>query len=378
MHLDDADIDLTIDLNGYSINRGLYSPIADGLIFKIDDGTLTIVDYVGTGKITGANNTGNGGAFLVEYGTLNIGGGIITGNKAENGAAIYCDDLDDAYINVDGGKISGNTAEEGGGGIYVYNGYLTVEGGEISGNTAKKGGGIYWESRNAAYLIGGEITGNTAEEGGVYVEDYGKIYLGGELVIDRNAGGNLYLSDEDIRIYNAAGQSNSIPNAPLTIGANIGITAMDTNVLLSGDNSMFDEFNHKFLHADDSSYIIKIVYDAADNDHHYKLYYSNCVDANGDHICDDCGDFLSTVVNLIGYDSQTKSATVFVPAAGTYTLIFADYEGKALRHMDMVEFAFTAGLNIVSQEVETFTLDSGDKVMLMQNLIPVCTALNLK
>ena len=38
----------------------------------------------------------------------------ITGNTAQYGGAIYCDDLDDAHIYIKGGTITGNTATEDG------------------------------------------------------------------------------------------------------------------------------------------------------------------------------------------------------------------------------------------------------------------------
>jgi hypothetical protein len=48
--------------------------------------------------------------------------------------------------------------------------------------------------------------------------------------------------------------------------------------------------------------------------------------------------------------------------------------------VDIVEYEFTEGINVVPQEITTFTLASGDKVMLwhdMVNLVPVCDALTI-
>ena len=156
-----------------------------------------------------------GGAFWVEYGTLRIKGGEISGNTAEYGGAIYCNDLDDAYIYVEGGKLVGNKATEDGGAIYMYDGYLEITGGEISGNTAKNGAGIYWVSDNAAFLTGGKIINNNASvSGGVFVETDGDVYVGGDVTITGNGNGNLYLYNGAC-ISNARGQEDGIPNKPL-------------------------------------------------------------------------------------------------------------------------------------------------------------------
>jgi hypothetical protein len=67
--------------------------------------------------ITGANNIGNGGAFLVDNGILNLNmsalyieGGTITGNYATNGSGIYWNS--DGVLVMDGGVISGNVVPD--------------------------------------------------------------------------------------------------------------------------------------------------------------------------------------------------------------------------------------------------------------------------
>ena len=84
---------------------------------------------------------------------------------------------------------------------------------------------------------------------------------------------------------------------------------------------------------------------------------------------------------LYNYNSQTKEATVFVTKPSRYSLIFADYENESLKNVDIVEYDFAEGINTVVQEVTSFALASGDKVMLwydMINLVPVCEALTIK
>ena len=67
--------------------------------------------------------------------------------------------------------------------------------------------------------------------------------------------------------------------------------------------------------------------------------------------------------------------------AGKYAVVFADYENEKLANVDIVEYEFKEGINAVPQEIISFTLASGDKVMLwydMVNLAPVCEALTVK
>lgn len=271
-YMNNGNLDITLDLNGHTIDRGLKTEKIGGEVFRVQNGKLTIIDSVGTGKITGGNNADSGGAFVVQYGKLYIKGGEISGNKATYGGAIYCDDLNDAYIFIEGGKLVGNTADFKGGAIFMYNGYLEISGGEISGNTAEKGAGVYWESRNKAYLIGGSIINNNATEGkgGVYVEDWGgKVYVGGDIHITGNGNGNLYL--DGACIYNACGQDGA-PNKPLTSDARIGISASDIEELISADESGFREGDFRQMYSDSNQYFIRSVYDAEDKDHVHKLY----------------------------------------------------------------------------------------------------------
>lgn len=90
-------------------------------------------------------------------------------------------------------------------------------------------------------------------------------------------------------------------------------------------------------------------------------------------------DFETIIVN---YDENTKSAMVTVKEAGTYSLIFAKYgEGNRLDKVDIVEYAFDKGENIVPQRLTDFTLGTGDKIMLWQdmiNLVPMCEAYIVK
>ena len=116
---------VTLDLNGYTLNRGLTECRDLGSVIRVEPGaTLTVKDSSNnnSGVITGGASWNGGG--ICNHGTLTVEGGTISGNKA----------LHNAY--------------GGGGGIYngSYNGSkatLTLKGGVIAYNEARNGGGVY-------------------------------------------------------------------------------------------------------------------------------------------------------------------------------------------------------------------------------------------
>lgn len=132
-----------------------------------------------TGGEIKTNNAKNGGGVALDKGgTLELFGGKIINNTAENignGGGICVGTIEDTDENtgtltMTGGEISGNTAN-GGGGIAVLHGTFTMSKGKVSGNTAaKKGGGILGFSLRKAKgeitVSGGEISSNTAGSSG--------------------------------------------------------------------------------------------------------------------------------------------------------------------------------------------------------------------
>jgi len=116
---------LVLDLNGYTLDRGLTECVDLGSVIRVEPGAaLTIKDSSNdnSGVITGGASWNGGG--ICNHGTLTFKGGTISGNKS----------LHDTY--------------GGGGGIYngSYEGSkatLTLEGGVIEYNKARNGGGIY-------------------------------------------------------------------------------------------------------------------------------------------------------------------------------------------------------------------------------------------
>ena len=182
---------VTIDLNGYTIDRGLAAsdPVDDGYVIKVYSGSLTLNDSSatnsdrtnGTGKITGGNTTGSGGGVYVinhsggAHFTLN--GGNIVGNAAKgNGGGAGVNHYSDFTMN--GGVIEDNVAGEDGGGVWVTEDKsFTLNAGVIRGNSAKNGGGAIASN---ATLAGGTIANNTAiSDGGGY---YGGAIMSGTVI----------------------------------------------------------------------------------------------------------------------------------------------------------------------------------------------------
>ena len=108
---------------------------------------------------------------------------------------------------------------------------------------------------------------------------------------------------------------------------------------------------------------------------------SEHTDADKDAVCDVCKEYAYTEATIVNYNKKTMEATVFVTKPCKYSLIFADYEDTRLANVDIVEYDFVEGINVVPQEVTKFTLASDDKVMLwydMTDCVPICEALTIK
>lgn len=179
---------LTLDLNGHTLDRNLDSQESDGCAVK-NSGTLTITDtsLSGSGTITGGCNSGSGGGILNE-GTLNINGGILSGNKAQEGGAIANEN--DGTLNLNGGSITNNRAVDFGGGAIVNKGTMTMSGGTITENVSAMNGGGVWTSGTFT-ISGGAIKENQASggnNGGGICYRLGTLKLSGSPVITGNTG----------------------------------------------------------------------------------------------------------------------------------------------------------------------------------------------
>ena len=179
---------VTLDLNGYTIDRHLNKPNDDYVIYV--EGDLTIRDSSatdkdnsnGTGKITDGytlQKDGGGSCVCIYGGTFTLTGGSIEendgigvrilwggsftmsgGSIAKNvyhGVALEGQSL----CTMTGGCISNN----GDSGVFVSGGTLIISGGIIEGNAAAYGGGVYINSGTFS-MEGGSIESNNATYGG--------------------------------------------------------------------------------------------------------------------------------------------------------------------------------------------------------------------
>ena len=150
--------DVVLDLNGHTISRK-----GDGKIFVVY-GKLTIIDSVGTGKLTnatdGALDIRGGGYVLMQ-------GGSIEGNHNAT-QTVYAVYVNDSTFEMTGGTIKNNRAF-GIKNIYAYNSTVIIDGTaqvlccEEDGcehNVRKYTDSIVLNARTKLYLDGGNIKGN--------------------------------------------------------------------------------------------------------------------------------------------------------------------------------------------------------------------------
>lgn len=193
----------TLDIFGGKITGGKVSGNGGGGAIALDD-SKCVVDMYG-GEISGNNGNKFGGAIFLNSadkkgGTVNIYGGLIANNKAQNGGVIYssCG----GTVNLVGGTISGNKATNGDGGVInMAGGTVTISGAKLTGNTSSRyGGAVYLYNGVTATMTGGEISGNQAasEGGAVHVYGTSTFNLSGGKITGNSSvdGGAIYLNRE--------------------------------------------------------------------------------------------------------------------------------------------------------------------------------------
>ncbi len=212
--------DITLDLNGHKINRGLKKASSNGEVIQLNNKSkLTICDTSSEqeGMITGGYSSNGGGGIHIKGGSLILKSGKIHGNKSnEGGGGIYLAASgiagDGSQLIMSGGEISNNSAVKGtltkkhkGGAIYINYGSAAIKGGVIKDNKATGSGGAIYANRGGIIrsntplnISGGTFSGNSAEEGGaIYIQD-GQATIGTATFESNTAsskGGAIYCND---------------------------------------------------------------------------------------------------------------------------------------------------------------------------------------
>ena len=266
---------VTLNMNGYTIDRRLTEDEKNGEVICIDEGADIIIN---NGTITGGfSNNGAGGIHVKKGAKLTLNEVNLVGNGADgNGGAIY---INNGTVNIVNSALSFNEAGKNGGAIYVCDGNLSIDKNTVlSYNVAKnEGGAIYIDSKADKVKIEGYYIGNKAtEEGGaVYVNSSingeNGVNIGNAEMIGNiayaNGGGAVYVdSDNDILLY---GQVIMHGNSPdnlhisaekaikennMTVGSKVGIfTSWDVT-----ESAPYKTKNPQYYFSDKLGYDIKV------------------------------------------------------------------------------------------------------------------------
>ena len=159
-------------------------------VLTINDGAIGIENY--------PNTATDGGAIYNVAGTVNINGGSISYNSAnDDGGGIHSDG---GSINMTGGSISYNSSTNNRGGV-ILTGSTTMNmsgSSSISDNiAANNDGGVYIGSNASLTINGGSITGNTAQHyAGIRV--YGTLNMSSGNINENSAtdySGGVYIAE---------------------------------------------------------------------------------------------------------------------------------------------------------------------------------------
>ncbi len=238
---------VTIDLNGYMLDRGLNERKDLGNVIRVQtSSTLTIKDSSGdnSGTIKGGYDS-HGGA-ICNYGTVTFAGGTITSCTGSSyGGAVYV--VNGGTFTMSGGVIDSCTGDDGGA-IYIQEGgTFTMSGGTIKNCTSVNHSGGAINNHGTCTVSGGTITGNRANTngGGVYTSK--TISMSGKPYIKGNEGSNLYLDG-----------SSMIQVTGSLSGAKVGVSQSNYNSdIFTLDYSKYNNSNaNTVFSADVSGYYL--------------------------------------------------------------------------------------------------------------------------
>ncbi len=178
---------LTIDLNGYSIDRNLFKPISGGAVIYVNStvtitdsrsGEYTVSDLFRGGAIKNGSNTERGGGIVIaDNATLNLyGGTVLNCVSTDDGGAISITGSG-ARLNIDGGSFYGNRTYDSsgeccGGAIYSNAATIKINNAVFEGNYAEDNGGAIYANDGSVYINSSRFYSNSSiEEGGAVYAD---------------------------------------------------------------------------------------------------------------------------------------------------------------------------------------------------------------
>ena len=246
---------ITIDMNGFTLDRGLTARGNAGQVFAVRSGTTL---NLSNGTLIGGWG-GNGGALDIENGaTVNLTDVIITGNHADDrGGGISI--RSGGTLNMTGGAITGNISKDqsgtpaGGGGLFIYSGSTaTLTGVTISGNEAEVYGGGGIDNFGTLSLNGCTITGNTAraDGAGIWTSGSSTLNIQGANNIKDNWKTNALRSN----LYLASGAVINITGA-LADGSKVFVSMETLGTFTSGYSTYNEGHPAGFFTSDKQSII---------------------------------------------------------------------------------------------------------------------------
>ncbi|MBI1325663.1 hypothetical protein GC170_21065 [bacterium] len=159
----------------------------------INEGSATLVDTNVTNNVLPTSAWTGGGIFNGASATLSVTGGLISGNSAPGGGGF----ANFGVLSLTGTTVRDNQASlwSGGGGSNEANATLNISGGVVSGNYAQNTGGAIYNAGTTT-ITGGTISGNRASNVAGGLDNRGTMTITGSTlsgnVVTAWAGGALF------------------------------------------------------------------------------------------------------------------------------------------------------------------------------------------
>ncbi|MBE7044164.1 MAG: hypothetical protein E7397_01420 [Ruminococcaceae bacterium] len=406
----------TLDLGGYEIRSAVHSL---GLVYITGSETkVTVTDSGTDGRIAFYDHDSNHSydygygttteiedayGILVDGADVTVHGGIVeayaTSNDLFTNCRLYClYAMNHANITITGGRMESlnisayNTVY----GVYATDSNVTISGGSIAFKPTGIGNyplyGMYAVNSNVTISdVKMKVQTTSWNSHGMYVVNSDVTVSGGELDI---YGTEIYSENSDITLTVAEGNKKGMYSAN-------GFSVEGTTLAkILGDGVAYCQFDEEVALTEDQNTIMEGMFggnpvtvercthslaEYVCDDTQHTLACPACsyaktdihADENGDSICDSCQRYSGTEFAISAFDKEINTATVLIPTEGTYTAVFADYEGGRLANLQLVPVtvAFAKAEQVTA--AMNHDLSAGDKIMLWQDktdIVPMCGA----